>query len=89
MGQSPAQRAQKSEFYADFAPLTNCRIGDDPPDLSEHPSGPVIPRIESPEHVCQLCKDNTGMIGEAHRQPAFHPLGYATPQNIYVDAGIE
>jgi hypothetical protein len=71
MGQSPAQRAQKSEFYADFAPLTNCRIGDDPPDLSEHPSGPVIPRIESPEHVCQLCKDNTGMIGEAHR---FQPI---------------
>jgi hypothetical protein len=29
------------------------------------------------------------MIGEAHRQQAFHPLGYATLQNIHGDAGIE
>ena len=34
--------------------------------------------IEAREHMCQLCKDNTRMIGEAHRQQAFDPLRYAT-----------
>jgi hypothetical protein len=86
----PGQNAGRAQRGERRGAQTVCRhVGDDPPDLSEHPSGPVIPRIESPEHVCQLCKDNTGMIGEAHRQQAFHPLGYATLQNIYVDAGIE
>ena len=64
-----AGRAQRGERRG---AQTVCRhVGDDPPDFSEHPSGSVIPRIEAPEHVCQLCKDNTGMIGEAHR---FQPI---------------